>query len=158
MRKLKQENLFSKNFGNEYLPSAPPKFKARKGAQEAHEAIRPTNVELSPEKLKEYLDPAQLRIYTLVYNRFLASQMTPKIIEVTTVTVEGGNYVFVAESRKTKFLGYTILFKKKEEENNGEDTMSLPILREGEKVSLIELKLEQKFTQPPPTLYGRDTD
>lgn len=146
----KAREFILQKFGQEYLPSAPPKFKAKKGAQEAHEAIRPTNVELSPEKVKEYLDPGQLRIYTLIYNRFLASQMTSKITEVTTVKLEGSDYIFSAESRKTKFLGYTVLFKKEEAENNNEDTNSLPILKEGEKVNLLELILEQKFTQPLP--------
>lgn len=141
-----------RSFGNEYLPSSPPKYKARKGAQEAHEAIRPTDVELSPEKVKEYLDSMQLRLYTLIYNRFLASQMNPKIIEVTTVEVAGGDYVFAAESRKTNFLGYTVLTKKEEEDkdnDDGEDTTRLPILKKGENVNLAELNLEQKFTKPP---------
>lgn len=146
----KAREFILKNFGKEYLPFAPPKFKAKKGAQEAHEAIRPTNVEFSPDKIKEYLDPFQLRLYTLIYNRFLASQMSPKITEVTTVKLEGGDYVFVTESRKTKFDGYTVLFKKDEEENGSEETNILPILKEQEKVNLLEVALEQKFTQPPP--------
>ena len=146
----KAREFILKNFGKEYIPAAPPKYKSKKGAQEAHEAIRPTNVEFSPEKIKEYLDPAQLRIYTLIYNRFLASQMSPKITEVTTVKLEGGDYIFTAESRKIKFPGYTILFKKGEENNNNEENNALPVLKEGEKVNLLELMLEQKFTQPPP--------
>jgi len=146
----KAREFILKNFGKEYLPSAPPKFKAKKGAQEAHEAIRPTNVGFSPDKIKEYLDPYQLRLYTLIYNRFLASQMAPKITEVTTLKLEGGDYVFVTESRKTKFDGYTVLFKKDEEENSNQATNILPVLKEQEKVNLLEVVLEQKFTQPPP--------
>ncbi len=148
----KAREFILQKFGKEYLPSALPKFKAKKGAQEAHEAIRPTSVELSPEKIKEHLDPYQLRLYTLIYNRFLASQMTPKITELTTVKIAGGDYVFIAESRKTKFLGHTVLLKKEEEDNNdnNEEINSLPAFKEGEKVNLLELMLEQKFTQPPP--------
>ncbi|MDD5454870.1 MAG: type I DNA topoisomerase [Candidatus Ratteibacteria bacterium] len=146
----KAREFILKNFGKEYLPATAPKFKAKKGAQEAHEAIRPTNVEFSPDKIKEYLDPYQLRLYTLIYNRFLASQMSPKITEVTTIKLEGGDYVFVTENRKTKFDGYTILVKKDEEENGSEETNILPVLKEQEKVKLLEVALEQKFTQPPP--------
>ncbi|MCK4905490.1 type I DNA topoisomerase [bacterium] len=140
----KARELILKKFGKEYLPSSPPKFKAKKGAQEAHEAIRPTNVELSPEKIKEYLDPLQLKIYTLIYTRFLGSQMTQKITEVNTIKLLGGDYVFVTESRKTKFDGYTVLLNKEEKEVN-----VLPILKEQEKVNLLDINLEQKFTQPP---------
>ncbi len=146
----KAREFILKKFGKKYLPSAPPKYKAKKGAQEAHEAIRPTNVEFSPDKIKEYLDPYQLRLYTLIYNRFLASQMAPKITEVTILKLEGGDYVFVTESRKTKFDGYTVLFKKDEEENGSKETNVLPVLKEQEKVNLLEVVLEQKFTQPPP--------
>lgn len=138
-------------FGKNYLPSSPRRYKSRKGAQEAHEAIRPTYVDLSPDKVKQHLDSSQLKLYSLIYNRFLASQMAPKLTEVTTVILEGGDYVFTADSRKVKFLGYTVLFKKKDEEENGQDEKAfvLPDLKEGEKVNLKDLNLEQKFTQPP---------
>ena len=147
----KAREIILKEFGKDYLPDSPRNYSSRKGAQEAHEAIRPTYVDLSPEKVKQYLEPSQLKLYSLIYNRFLASQMTPKVTEVTTVDLEGGKYIFIAESRKTKFLGYTVLFKKKEENGEQEeDTKSLPDLKKGEEVNLIKLNLEQKFTQPPP--------
>jgi DNA topoisomerase-1 len=147
----KARDVILKNFGKDYLTDSPRNYRSRKGAQEAHEAIRPTYIDLSPEKVKQYLEPSQLRLYSLIYNRFLASQMTAKITEVTTVDLEGGEYIFTAESRKTKFLGYAVLFKRKEENGEDkEDTVSLPVLEKGENVNLINLNLEQKFTQPPP--------
>ncbi|HIE43858.1 MAG TPA: type I DNA topoisomerase, partial [Candidatus Omnitrophica bacterium] len=142
----KARDYIGERFGEEYLPTSPPRYKSRKGAQEAHEAIRPTYVELAPEKVKEYLDQGQFKLYSLIYNRFLASQMARAIIEVRTVEVKGGDYIFAADERKTKFAGYQILFKREERK----DVPSLPLLREGEEVDLIELRLEQKFTQPPP--------
>jgi len=140
----KVRNFIKKNYGEEYVPATPPRFKKKKGAQEAHEAIRPTHMELTPDKIKKYLQPVQFKLYSLIYNRFVASQMSPAEIEATKVEVSGGDYIFTAESKKTLFPGYQVLFKKEEKE------VCLPALNEGENIDLLKINLEQKFTQPPP--------
>jgi DNA topoisomerase-1 len=135
-------------FGKTYLPKLPRIFKNRKTAQDAHEAIRPTNVMLTPERVKAYLDKDLFLLYELIWKRFIASQMAVKRFETKTVEVASRDYVFVARGSRLLFDGFTRLY-----EENGENEESyglLPELKEGERVLLREINLQQRFTNPPP--------
>ncbi|MCD5401254.1 type I DNA topoisomerase, partial [candidate division NPL-UPA2 bacterium] len=132
-------------FGPEFLPSQPPQYRSKKGAQEAHEAIRPTSVRREPEGLKPFLNPEQYRLYKLIWARFLASQMKPAILGITTVDVGAGRFVLRATGMRIKFKGFMAVYEGKEEEER-----VLPKLEEGERLNLLELQPEQHFTKPPP--------
>ncbi len=140
-------------FGNDYLPSRPNRFKSRKGAQEAHEAIRPTSMELDPETVAQFLNKDQLALYSLIWNRFIACQMTPAILEQTQVEIEAGQAGFRASGSVVVFRGFMVMYKETAEEpagrKNGDDKL-LPPLREGDTPDLVKLDPVQHFTQPPP--------
>ncbi len=133
------------NFGESYLPEKPKNYSTKaKGAQEAHEAIRPTLVEFTPEIAKEYLASDELRLYTLIYNRFLASQMTEARMESQTLLFEGDKSIFKASGRKLLFDGFY-----KVTGYNEKDKL-LPELEKGQEVSINNVIPEQHFTEPPP--------
>lgn len=132
-------------FGEEYLPEQPRYYKSRRGAQEAHEAIRPTAVERAPEKVVPFLTPDQAKLYELIYNHFLASQMADAVYDVETATLVGGDYEFRAAAQKLKFPGFLVAFPSEE----GKDT-HLPTLAPGEAVRVIAMEAAQHFTEPPP--------
>ena len=135
-----------------YLPAKPRVFKVSGGAQDAHEAIRPTSVNRLPEQIKKYLTPDQFRLYQLIWNRFLASQMSPALLDQTTVDITAANCLFRAQGSVMKFPGFTTLYTEGKEENGDENGFGklLPSVRDGEVLKLISLKPEQKFTLPPP--------
>lgn len=136
------KNFITKEFGNNYYAGAPRRFKAKGRTQEAHEAIRPTDVENTPQKLT--LDPRQAKLYKLIWSRFVASQMSQAIFDSMKVEIEAGkNYVFQASGSILKFEGFLKAYPLKYEEKD------LPILQEKEALDLIKLKPEQHFTQPP---------
>ncbi|MCP4231658.1 MAG: type I DNA topoisomerase [bacterium] len=134
-----------KDFGNAYLPDKPRFFKSRKGAQDAHEAIRPTSVGRTPKAIKKFLTADQYKLYDLIYRRFVASQMTEALFETTGVDIEGGAYRFRANGSVMKFDGYLRLFPE-----DIEDDVILPELRDDEKLELEEITPNQHFTKPPP--------
>ncbi len=146
-------------FGSGYLPRSPRLYtgKQQKGAQEAHEAIRPTSVRRTPESLKGDLDPNQLKLYSLIWQRFVASQMSPAVYDTTTVDFDLSgsdrrNYLFRSTGSVLKFDGFTRLYKgvyEKEEGRHLDDLERLPQLAEGEIVELVELGKTQHFTEPP---------
>ncbi len=131
-------------FGKEYLPEKPPAYRANKGAQDAHEAIRPTRVARTPEAVRPYLSDEEAKLYELIWRRFVASQMKPARYRNTSARLEAGGLVFRAAGSQLLFDGYLRVWGRDEEER------SLPPLKEGEEARLLELKSEQKFTQPPP--------
>jgi len=139
--------------GEDFLPPKPPHYKT-KGAQEAHEAIRPTSVWRTPTQVKPYLSRDQHRLYSLIWRRFVASQMAPAVLDTTSIDVLAGPprgekpYLFRATGSIIKFPGWLVLFRSDKE--LGEQESILPPLVEGEEVDLIELIPEQHFTQPPP--------
>lgn len=136
------KSFIIQKFGNNYYPNTTRKFKAKGRTQEAHEAIRPTNVENTPEKLK--LDPRQAKLYKLIWSRFLASQMSTAIFDSLRVEIQAGtNYIFQANGSTLKFDGFLKIYPLKYEEKD------LPDLNEKEILDLIKLKPEQHFTQPP---------
>jgi DNA topoisomerase-1 len=136
--------FLKQNFGEEFLPPTPRRFKVKESAQDAHEAIRPTSVFRTPEKLARYLNSDQLKLYTLIWRRFLASQMKEAIVDHTTVDISAKDFIFRATGSVVKFPGFLIIYEDKKEE------IALPELFEGEILDLIELIPAQHFTQPPP--------
>lgn len=136
--------LIVERFGSEYLPAAPRQYPDRKGTQGAHEAIRPTRLDLTPEVVKKFLPADQFRLYELIYRRFLASQMADSVYELTDVTVAGGGYEFRGEAVRGRFDGFEKVYGDPQTEK------ALPLLREGEPVKMEKLVPEQKWTQPPP--------
>ncbi len=134
-------------FGAEYAPAKANEYKSRKSAQDAHEAIRPTSIQRTPESVKAFLSRDQYRLYQLIWNRFVSSQMTPAVYDSLTVDISAGDYGFRASSSQLKFIGYKKVYNDNEEE---EPKNNIPPLKKGEELALHELKPEQHFTQPPP--------
>ena len=133
------------HFKGEYLPEKPNYYTNKKGAQDAHEAIRPTDVLRTPESLKGDLSRDQYKLYDLVWKRFVASQMNAEVSEVTTATLEAGDYLFRANGSRVLFKGFTAVDKTDKTERS-----SLPHLSVGDDVQATEFFPEQHFTTPPP--------
>jgi DNA topoisomerase-1 len=147
--------LIQRDFGEAYLPHHPIYYKSKKTAQGAHEAIRPTSVERTPESLKNDLESDLWRLYSLIWNRFVASQMNPAVFDQTDVEITAGRVGFKATGSIPKFKGFLAVYQESKAEDkaeSGQDTEEsvLPQLREGETLSLKELLPAQHFTQPPP--------
>ncbi len=151
------------DYGKDYLPDKPRFFRARKGAQESHEAIRPTSLDLPPEAVKKYLAADELKIYTLIWQRFLASQMEPAVFDTTTVDIEAGPCTFRANGSVMKFPGFLAVYGGGATSDEGEPDKDasddpadqveegvLPPLKEGQTLTLHQLDPKQHFTQPPP--------
>ncbi|WP_457608435.1 type I DNA topoisomerase [Nitratifractor sp.] len=137
--------FIEKNFGEKYLPPKPKFYASKsKGAQEAHEAIRPTMTDFTPEQAAKYLGADELKLYRLIYNRFLASQMTEAEFETQTILFAGERSVFKATGRKLIFDGFYRVTGYTEKDR------LLPELKEGQPVSLDKVEAEQHFTEPPP--------
>lgn len=137
-------------YGKEYKPDKPNQFRSKKGTQDAHEAIRPTSVLRDPESIKGSLKRDQYRLYKLIYQRFLASQMSPAIFETMTIIIKGKDYVFRTTGSRKVFQGYSILYEEGSDEVKEEKDIELPEVVAGEKLVLKELVPNQHFTQPPP--------
>lgn len=146
-------DYIKESYSSDYLPHKPHSYKNTQKAQDAHEAIRPSKMTYKPQDIKEYLTAEQFKLYQLIWNRFVASQMNPAILDQTTIDIAGANCIFRAQGQVMKFPGFTILYTEgkdeKEENGNGNDKL-LPEIKEKEKLKLINLNTEQKFTQPPP--------
>jgi len=138
-------------FGAEYLPKKPPVYKTKTaGAQEAHEAIRPTLASRHPEDVKPYLTRDQYRLYQLIWSRFIASQMAPAVFNTVSVDIKTSDYLFKATGSTVKFSGFLEVYQESKDDEEGETEGQLPELNEGETVLLQKLDLKQHFTQPPP--------
>lgn len=147
--------LIGRDFGEAYLPHHPIYYKSKKTAQEAHEAIRPTSVERTPESLRSELEPDLWKLYALIWNRFVASQMNPAVFDHTDVDITAGRVEFRATGSTQKFGGFLAVYRESRPEDkadSGDDAEEsvLPELREGETLALRQLLPEQHFTQPPP--------
>lgn len=143
-------DFIEKNYGSDYLPGKLRKYRSKKSAQEAHEAIRPTYVEHTPEGIRKYLSKDQFKLYQLIYSRFLASQMREALYDVTTVEIEGDGYTFRASASELVFDGFLKVYQETKEENNEkEEEAKLPLLKEGEALALLKLEPQQHFTKPP---------
>jgi DNA topoisomerase-1 len=141
-----------KNYDAEFLPAKPIIYKTSQTAQDAHEAIRPSSIGYKPQEIKSFLNPDQFRLYQLIWNRFIASQMSPAIYDRTTIDISAGEMIFRAQGTVMKFAGFTTVYTegKESEEDESEFGKLLPLVTIGEPLELVTLKTEQKFTQPPP--------
>ena len=144
-------------YGNGYLPEAPNTFKSKKGAQEAHEAIRPTSVMRHPDQIKQYLKEDEYKVYKLIWQRFVASQIMPAVFDQTTVDIDAKpaaeTFWFRVTGSVLKFDGFLKVYEESKEGKDEEDEElkhKLPPLQAGQKLTLRELKPEQHFTEPPP--------
>jgi len=149
-------DFIAKEFGKRYLPEAPVLHKSGKGntrVQDAHEAIRPTDVLRRPDDLKKHLDTKQLKLYQLIWRRFVASQMNPAVFETTKVDFDLGRFVFRATGSRVLFDGYHVLYHEAHEPEEGktlEDLPPIPPLVEGDVVTVRQITPTQHFTEPPP--------
>ena len=143
-------SLIQQQFGDRYLHGTTRAYKAKKGAQEAHEAIRPTSVARTPEQVKPFLTPEQHRLYDLIWRRFVATQMSEALYDVTDVDISAAEGLFKAKGRVCRFDGHTRLTGSRDEK----DVQNLPPLEVGKKLDLVELNPSQHFTKPP----GRYTE
>jgi|UniRef100_A0A7V6A399 DNA topoisomerase-1 len=135
-------------FGEKFLPKSPHRYKSPKGAQEAHEAIRPTDVNRRPEDVKKFLKKDEFALYELIWRRFVASQMAQALFQLTTVDVEAADYLFRATATVMTFPGFTVLYQETSEEVEKEE--KLPRLTQGENLELVDFDPQQHFTKPPP--------
>lgn len=140
--------FIANRFGENYLPKTPRNFTAKKGAQDAHEAIRPTSVELTPEKVKDALSAEQYKLYKLIWERFIASLMAACVHNTMAVDITAGNYMFKASGFKVKFDGFTKLYVEGRDEESEEGGM-LPDMKVGDVLKLRTITPNQHFTQPP---------
>ena len=136
-------------YGAEYYPEKTRVFKTKSGAQDAHEAIRPTDVNLTPESIRKDLTSEQYRLYKLIWSRFLACQMAAAVYDSVSIEVESAGYTFHASHSSIKFSGFTAVYEEGRDDEGEEIQSPLPDLAEGEKLNRKELKPEQHFTQPP---------
>ena len=136
-------------YGQEYYPGKARVYKAKSGAQDAHEAIRPSDVNLTPEDVKKDLTSEQYRLYKLIWSRFLACQMAAAVYDSVTIDVESAGYTFRANHSAIKFSGYMAVYVEGKDEEEDEFQSPLPDLKEGEPLDLRKLNRDQHFTQPP---------
>ena len=143
--------LVKEQFGADYALEKPRFFRNRKKAQDAHEAIRPTSVALTPEKVRPFLNDEQHKLYTLIWQRFVASQMAQALIDRNTVLVGAGDYQFKATGSTVRFPGFMALYQVSDEaESDSGDKAPLPELEAGVELKLEKIDPKQHFTQPPP--------
>ena len=140
--------FISRTYGNSYLPDKPRYYRTKSGAQDAHEAIRPTNIEITPDKAKSSLTAEQYKLYKLIWERFLASLMAPCLQDTVNVDIIAGDYLFKANGYKVKFDGFTVLYEEGRDEES-EDDVNLPEMSKGDELKLKKLIPNQHFTQPP---------
>jgi DNA topoisomerase-1 len=154
--------LIGQTFGAEYVPEKPNYFRAKADAQDAHEAIRPTSMQYDPDAIRAHLSADQYYLYRLIWNRFVASQMPPATFDETIVEIVAGEYLFRVKGSVPKFPGWLAVYNQEPAEapasasapdaaTDDDDAANvLPVLAEGDRLELRELRPEQKFTQPPP--------
>jgi DNA topoisomerase I len=148
-------DFIGSNYKKPYLPEKPNSYSSRKNArvQDAHEAIRPTDVRRRPEQVQSYLEPDQFRLYQLIWQRFVASQMTPAVYDMTIVDFDLGEYLFRATGSVLVFDGYHVLYtegREKEEGKTMDDLPPIPPLVQGDRCEVREITPSQHFTEPPP--------
>ena len=152
-------------YGHEYVPETPNHYRTKNSAQDAHEAIRPTSVALHPDEVKHLLTPDQARVYSLIWKRFVTSQMKPQVLSITTANVEAGPYLLRATGSVVKFPGFTLLYSESKEDEDKpaagssgmaqkkdkDKSRAMPAdIAEGEVLKLEQIAPEQHFTKPPP--------
>ncbi len=143
-------DYIKENYGDKYVPAKPNVYRSKKDAQDAHEAIRPIDIRRTPDSVKDILDKNQYKLYKLIYDRFIASQMSEALYDSVAVEVGANDYVLKTSGKTLTFKGYTVVYddtRKEEDEESG--NALLPPLNVGEALNLNELVKEQKFTKPP---------
>lgn len=143
------KNFIIERYGKEYYHGSFRVYKTKSGAQDAHEAIRPTNIELTPERVRKDLTPEQYRLYRLIWGRFTACQMANSVYDNVIVDVESNGHIFRSNYSELKFAGYTAVYEESKDEESDELRKKLPDLQAGERVYLEKMLPEQQFTQPP---------
>ncbi len=144
-------SYIQKEFGEEFLPESPRFYSVKKSAQDAHEAIRPTSIHRHPDQIKKYLTKEQYLLYSLIWKRFLASQMVPAVYDTVSVDITAGIYTLRATGSQIKFRGFLTLYEEKtDDDQESEEDKLLPNLTLDQMLSLLELTGEQSFTRPPP--------
>ena len=141
-------------YGDKFCPKEPNVYKSKKSAQEAHEAIRPTDVSIVPSEIKEYLEKDMFRLYELIWARSVSCQMVPAILDTTTFDIKAGQYLFRSNGSIVKFSGFMQVYVESGDDEAAEKDIKpgdkiLPELSKGEKLKLLEIDPEQHFTQPP---------
>ncbi len=136
-------------YGRDYYPPQAHRYKAKANAQDAHEAIRPSNVEWTPEQLKKDLTGEQYRLYKLIWSRYVACQMANAVYDSVSVEIDAAGHSFRSSSSSLKFSGYTAVYEEGKDEEKEEKASPLPALREGETLTLKDFSRDQHFTQPP---------
>jgi DNA topoisomerase-1 len=150
--------MIPERFGSNYLPEKPNFYKSKKDAQEAHEAVRPTDVTRTPEDVRPYLEDDLFKLYQLIWQRFVASQMLPAVFDQTTIDISAGDYTFRATGSVQKFDGYLRVYqtpaavadREDDEKDDDGEGRSLPQVREGQTLRLESIRPDQHFTEPPP--------
>jgi DNA topoisomerase-1 len=150
--------LIPERFGSNYLPEKPNYYKSKKDAQEAHEAVRPTDVSRTPEDVRKYLQDDVFKLYQLIWQRFVASQMLPAVFDQTTIDISAGDYTFRATGSVQKFDGYLRVYqlpvaaadREDDEKDDDGEGKALPRVEEGQVLRLDQIRTDQHFTEPPP--------
>src|ERR1043166_2861075 len=145
-------DFIGRQYGENYLPEKAVHYRSKKDAQDAHEAIRPTDVTRTPDALAQYLKPEELKLYRLIWQRFVASQMMPALFDQTTIDINAGRFVFRATGSVLKFDGFLKVYQegRDEKSDDEEDERTLPLVTKGETLALNQINPEQHFTEPPP--------
>src|SRR5205823_298605 len=151
-------DLVKERYGKEFLPESANVYKSKKDAQDAHEAIRPTSMAYAPDVVEKYLAEDEMKLYRLIWNRFVASQMMPALFDQTTIDVaakgkNGLEYVFRATGSVPKFDGFLKIYqegKDAADQEDEEEGHKLPAVTEGEKLRFKAIHPDQHFTEPPP--------
>ncbi|MBQ3761524.1 MAG: type I DNA topoisomerase [Clostridia bacterium] len=141
--------LIKTKYGSDYLPDEPNVYKTRSGAQDAHEAIRPSVVTLAPEDIKGSLTNDQYKLYKLIYSRFVASQMMPQLFDTMQCDITDGSYCFKHSSQKQRFAGFSAVYEEGSDDQQEEADSSIPRLEEDQRVNPDDIVYTQHFTQPP---------
>ena len=136
--------------GPDYLPTKPNIYKTKKSAQDAHEAIRPTDVNNTPEKISSYLDKDMLALYTLIWKRFVASQMSPALYDQTSVVITAGPHALKVVGSIMRFTGFLVLYDDNRKQSGQDKDVTLPDLKVNDILELLDIIPKQHFTQPPP--------
>src|SRR5438874_2788738 len=144
--------FINQQYGANYLPENAVHYRSKKDAQDAHEAIRPTDVTRTPDSLANYLKPEELKLYRLIWQRYVASQMMPALFDQTTIDIKAGRFVFRATGSVQKFDGFLKIYQEGRDEKpeDDEDERTLPLVKKDETLALNKIDPEQHFTEPPP--------
>ena len=143
-------DFIKSKYGDKYIPEEVRVYKSKSAAQDAHEAIRPTHVNMTPDSIKDSLTNDQFKLYRLIWERFVASQMSVAVYDTLAVDISASKYVFRANGSKVKFAGFMVVYIEGKDEESEDEDVNIPALEEKEELSLKKVDPKQHFTQPPP--------